>query len=324
MQLSFTSNTPNIKILIKMASSPGTYLANQPYNQADVYQPHPTILEPADFDSENGMLKLSYRPFQLSATTYGNPALLRAISLTRLTPIAYAASKYSWKYDSRHKAQSILPFLYLGPAPIARDAAYIRDNRITMVIAVRSAQSARAQPKWLDPSRFASCIDIKTATFDVDGPYDLITRIKPILKLMTDHLESNTSTNSINTLNDIGGRILVFCESGNDRSPVLVAAYLMLVFGITWHESLNLIHAFRFSVSLNGSMNDMLKTLEEMLRAESDTAAVYMEMQTSQVISVEKRKPKRTLDDAYDSDETMTDENEVATRPGIAPFIDVT
>lgn len=310
-------------------SSPhSNYVANQPYNQEAEYQPHTTILEPAEFDSTNGVLQLTYRPFQLNSNTYGNPGLLKAISAVSLTPIGYAANKYGWKYDSRRKAQAILPFLHLGPTPVARDPAYISENNISLVIAVRSARAATSQPKLLDPARFPSCDNVQTATFDVDSPYDVITRIKPILKLMTDHLESRTADTAINSLDDIGGKILVFCETGNDRSPVLVAAYLMLVYGIAWHESLNLIHAYRFSVSLSGSMNEMLKTLDGTFRAEADTAAVFNSVSGQQASlrgGAEGRRPfKRTIDDAYDSDETMTDDHEVATRPGIAPFIDAT
>lgn len=299
-----------------------TYQPNQPYNQTEQYQPFSTILEPADFDRDDGTLRLTYRPFQLTSTAYGNPMLLRAMSLTSMGPIAYVPNKYGWKYDSRHKAQAILPFLFLAPQNVARDPTYLKDNNITMVISVRSAQSARTQPKLLDPSRFPSCATLQTATFDVDGPYDLIQRIRPILKMISDHLEARTTAQQMNTLEDVGGKVLVFCENGNDRSPVLVAAYIMLIFGWPWHESLNFIHAFRFSVSLNGAMNDMLKTWEEMLRAESDTAAANSGLQNIRGGSGPTRKAKRTIDDAYDSDDTMTDDAEVATRPGIAPFVD--
>lgn len=141
-----------------------------------------------------------------------------------------------------------------------------------------------------------------------------------MLKLMTDHLQGHTTASQINDMMDVGGRILIFCESGNDRSPVLIAAYLMLVYGLAWHESLNFIHGFRFSVSLNGSMNDMLKTWEGIVGAERDTAeAIRFDAASTAGVT---RKVKRTLDDAYDSDETMTDEFEVTTRPGVSPFVD--
>lgn len=304
------------------------YTANQPYNQDIAYQSHTSILEPAEYNSDDGALQVTYRPFQLNSITYGNPALLRAMAAIPLPPTAYAGNKYAWKYDSRHEAQAILPFLYLGPTSAARDASYITRNAISMVIAVRSAQSARTQPKLLDPSRFPACANLQTATFDVDSPFDVIQRIKPILKAMTDHLEARTANTTLSSLQDVGGKILIFCESGNDRSPVLVAAYLMLIYGITWHQSLNFIHAYRFSVSLGGNMNEMLKTLEGMLRAEADTAAVFNGIQSQHDAQNEGsgsgRASKRTIDDAYDSDETMTDDNDVSIRRGIAPFVDAT
>jgi len=303
-----------------------TYTANQPYNQNPAYQLHSTILEPAEYDGDDGSLKLTYRPFQLNSMIYGNPALLQELSVFRYGKVTHQTNKYLWKYESRHKAQAILPYLHLGPASIARDGVYIAQNDISMVIAVRSAQSARAHPKLLDPSRFPSCTNLQTATFDVDSPFHVIQGIQPMIKMMTDHLEARTAIRPVSSLENVGGKILVICESGNDRSPVLVAAYLMLLYGIAWHESLNLIHAYRFSVSLSGNMNHMLKTLDGMFRAEADTATVFNSSQDQHQAKEEggegRRSSKRTIDDTCDSDETMTDEQEVSVRPGIAPFAD--
>ena len=302
-----------------------TYTANQPYNQNPAYQLHATILEPAEYDSDDGSLKLTYRPFQLNSTIYGNPALLRELSAFRYRKVTHQTNKYIWKYEFRHKAQAILPYLHLGPAAVARDVVYITQNNISMVIAVRSAQSARTHPKLLDPSRFSSCANLQTATFDVDSPFHVIQGIQPMIKTMTDHLDAHTTIRPLTSLEDVGGRILVICESGNDRSPVLVAAYLMLLYGIAWHESLNLIHAYRFSVSLSGNMNHMLKTLDGMFRAEADTAVfntIANRHQAKEEGGEGRRVSKRTIDDTCDSDETMTDEQEVSTRPGIAPFAD--
>ncbi|KAJ9663015.1 hypothetical protein H2198_001007 [Neophaeococcomyces mojaviensis] len=306
-----------------METSPPSYIPNQPYNNADGFLPPSTILEPADFNNDNGILRLQCKPFVLHSSTYGNPDLLRIMSSMPLPPVSYTASKYNWDYKKRREAQAILPFLYLGQSTNARDADYLRNNGITMVIAVRSAQSARARPKGLNPAQFPSCAGLETTTFDVDSPYDIITRIKPVLKMMTNHLERHSGETTINQLEDIGGRILVFCETGNERSPVLVAAYLMLVYGISWGESLNYIMARRFSVCLPSGMNEMLKTWEGMLQAESQIAAVVHNnnAQNSPTrLQINGRTNKRLIDDAYDSDETMTDEHEVGVRPGIAPF----
>ena len=43
-----------------------------------------------------------------------------------------------WKYEQRHQAQQILPFLFLGPVAAARDVAFLQRSGITMVLAVRN------------------------------------------------------------------------------------------------------------------------------------------------------------------------------------------
>ena len=306
-----------------MAMSALSYLPNQPYNNTNSFLPPNTILEPADFNNDDGILRLRCHPFALHSSTYGNPDLLRTISALPLPQVSYTASKHGWDYKKRHEAQAILPFLYLGQSTNARDANYLRNNGITMVIAVRSAQSARARPKGLNPAQFPSCAGLETTTFDVDSPYDVITRIKPVLEMMTNHLERRTDGIVIRGLDNVGGRILVFCETGNERSPVLVAAYLMLLYGISWSESLNYIMAHRFSVCLSSGMNEMLKTWEGMLQAESQIAAAVHNNNgsvSSTELKTNNKMNKRSIDDAYDSDETMTDEHEVGLRPGIAPF----
>lgn len=300
-----------------------SYTTNQPYNSNESSTYRPTLLEPVEVDNNSGEMRLVCSTFHRQSEAYGNPHFLNAISAIGLQPVAYTSTKRTWKYGDRHTAQPTLPFLYLGPHTVARDAVWLAEHDITMVIAVRSAQSAAVSPRLLDPARFPACQNLLTATFDVDSPYEVITRVKPILKLMTDHLETQTAGRSLTTLDDIGGRILVFCESGNERSPVLVAAWLMMVFGITWSDSLNLIHAFRFSIALTSGMNEMLSTLQMVLKAEADAAEAQrgmdgQEMNTQSTTS----RMKRSIDDAYDSDDTMTDEMEVAPRTGIAPFLD--
>lgn len=303
-------------------------MPNLPYNQDQNYQPQPVLLEPAIVDHATGVLKLDLRSFNLDIPTYGNPQFLHSMASHFLAPALYAARKSDWDYNLRHNAQPILPFLFLGPAPVARDATFITSNGITMAIAVRSAQSAAKLPKLLNPSRFPSCADIETATFDVDTPYDVITRIKPIIKAMADHIEARNQGQTLSNINDIQGRILVFCESGNDRSPVLVAGFLMIIYGLPWQQALNFIHAHRFSVCLTTGMNEMLQTLEGMLKAEFDTVpplVISNESGTLQVphaVQVHRRVSKRSIDDAYDSDASMPDLPEVGIRVGIAPFID--
>lgn len=300
------------------------YQPNQPYNVSAAYHMPPTILEPAEYDADNGALRLDIKPFRLPTQEYGNPMFLQQLASLPMQTVSFGTRKYDWEYTLRHKAQPILPFLFLGPLPVVRDSKFIDENGITMVIAVRSAQAARQSPRLLDPARFPSCHLLETATFDVDSPYEIITRVRPILKLMNDHLEARTNKQALRSLNDVGGRIFVFCESGNERSPVLVASYLMLLYGLGWQAALNLIHAHRFSICLSSSMNDMLKTWEGILQAESDTAVALAPPvgNVHDPRNMRQRIVKRNIDDAYGSDDEMEDVGNVEIRAGIAPFKD--
>lgn len=307
----------------RVPTSTGQYTRNHQYDQSLIEQVPVTILAPADEDYEHGQLKLSVRPFNLTTSEYGNPIFLRDLASYPLRPVSYAGRHANWTYTDRNKAQDILPFLCLGPASIAKDKDYIERHGITMIIAVRSAAAVQKLPRLLDPTRFASCQGIQTATFDVDNPFAMINGIRPVLRLMTEHLEQCNNGLVPGSNGQVGGKILVFCETGNDRSPVLVAAYLMLLYGISWSDSLNFIHAYRFSVGLSTAMNEMLSNLEMVFKAQwdvSSSAAAWPEQQLGR----ENGTAKRNIDDAYDSDDVFMSEPTAETRPGIAPFQDTT
>lgn len=302
-------------------TSNGGYAPNHPYDQVLSHQVPATVLVPAEENYENDQLRLNIRPFNLTTLEYGDPVFLHHLASRPLNPASYTGRHAEWKYTDRNKAQGILPFLHLGPASIAKDRDYIVDNGITMVIAVRSAVAARKLPRLLNPARFMSCQGIETATFDVDSPFEMINRIRPVIRMMTAHLEQQNQGLVPESIDQVKGRILVFCETGNDRSPVLVAAYLMLLYGISWSDSLNLIHIHRFSVGLSSGLNEMLSNLEMVMKAQWDVSSSAA-ARTGEQLERCGRTAKRTIDDAYDSDDVTMEEVMPETRPGVAPFHD--
>ena len=68
------------------------------------------------------------------ATGFPNVAFLSQVTHGN---IIYQNNMIDWKYEQRHQAQRILPFLYLGPVAAARDVAFLQRSGITMVVAVR-------------------------------------------------------------------------------------------------------------------------------------------------------------------------------------------
>src|SRR5205814_10247217 len=77
-----------------------------------------------------------------------------------------------WEYSWRRKAQMILPFIDLGPSSAARDVEYLKNNNITLLLAIRSTTSAQA--RLLDGSKVAREIGIESGTIDVMGNQELI------------------------------------------------------------------------------------------------------------------------------------------------------
>ena len=317
------------------------YAPAQPYNNRGLVNQRnvsPTI--PIGKLEEGATFTIPSTGFTTSASPrYGNPAfieLLRSVCGAERIHVAY-----EWKYDMRWQAQSILPFLYLGPGSSARDENFLRQAGITLLVAVRHASAAKARPSLLNPEAMASKLEIASMTLDIDNAYELRTKLAKSIKIINDHLEESCTVRPPSTLDDVKGRVLVYCETGSERSPVLIAAYLMVVCGHDAVTSLQVIQSQRFCLSSTDSMKEMLLSLGEYLDAEQEVAVATSndaQADSHSVIttkghsySVQLSKPrKRDIAESYDDHATNQDFPEdngmlgaPTRRPGQAPFADV-
>jgi hypothetical protein len=64
-----------------------------------------------------------------------------------------------------------------------------------------------------------------------------------------------------------GGRTLVYCESGNERSAAVAAAYIMQHLGGSTVQAIQMVQGKRFCVCFDDSMKWMLKSYEPIWRA---------------------------------------------------------
>lgn len=152
---------------------------------------------------------------------------------------------------------------------------------------------------------------------------------------MNDHLERSCTQTPITSMHDMRGKILVFCESGNERSTVLVCAYLMFVYGVDAVTAIHIVQSQRFCIDVKDEMKNMLLDLEAILVAERQVASAgrnqhdfYNNMSTD---TSSKRflnqSSKRSIDRAYEDDEEMGDAEDWPftngdDRVGVAPFAD--
>ena len=293
-----------------------------------VYVPPPEL----NYQSGKPTFHVKALPFNQTSEQYGNPEFLRALVISHNLKLEH--SMLTWNYEMRRNAQSILPFLFLGPSGMARDSAFVRDNGITLLVAARSSKSVQTRPTFLDPARFASSAGIETRTFDFDQPAEFISLVKPTIRAMNKHLEATCTRTPMEDIQDVRGKILIFCESGNDRSALVAAAYLMIVYGVEAVAAIHMVQSQRFCITLSDEMKHVLLDLQAITSAQrqvSDANAAMAPFMSSTVqgasLADEPHRPrKRNINDFYTSDDDMMDDADhmvgIRFREGLAPFAD--
>ena len=254
-----------------------------------------------------------------------------------------------WKYEQRRMAQQILPFLFLGPVSAARDLKFLQGEGITMVLAVRNTMSAQAK---LLISKAAVELGIEIKYIDVAGNQELIAAFPRAIELINAHLSAMYRIKQSSKTKVVGseerpstpGKVLVFCESGNERSAAVVAAYLMAMYSMDLIRAVQIVQAQRFAVAFDDSLRNLLQTYDAILRAKRDVvqagngylgyghAANGGASTTLASRSLEdnpsgnkRNSGKRTLDEVdnemdTDEDDGFATEERFEKRDGFAPF----
>ncbi|CAK7226986.1 hypothetical protein SCUCBS95973_006383 [Sporothrix curviconia] len=173
----------------------------------------------------------------------------------------------NWMYEMRRDAQQVLPHLYLGPSNAARDRAFLRRAGITKVMAIRDSRLAEA--RLLVVEHVAKELGIESECVDVADTSALLRALTAAVQSINRHmLAMPTDADGVST-----GKVLVYCETGNVRSPPVVAAYLMSMYGKELLDTLRFVHKARFCISLDEEYKHMLQSFSDLLSAQRDVAA---------------------------------------------------
>ena len=239
-----------------------------------------------------------------------------------------------WKYAQRHEAQGILPFLFLGPLAAAKNKAWLVDNQITMVLSVRKTDALMA--KVMAP-KAPHELGILMAHIDVLGNQQLIGKFQTAIDIINEHLSEKYEAWKANHQNNTG-RVLVFCESGNERAAAVVAAYIMAMYNFNAIQAIQSVQAHRFCVSLDDDLRFLLTSYEAILKARRD---VKVQDQANgngnfnQIAAMEDgrrshlevpaqtsglRKRKDIFDDEEEMEDASDGESSSFRREGSAPF----
>ena len=89
------------------------------------------------------------------------------------------------------------------------------------------------------------------------------------------------------------GKVLVFCESGNERSAAFVVAFIMNIYGLELIPAIQYVQSQRFCVAFDDDLKFMLNSYQEILKAQRSLGDAPAAPQP---------KPKRRRDEIEDED----------------------
>lgn len=214
-----------------------------------------------------------------------------------------------------------------------------------MVLAVRNTRSAQAKVLG---SKAAEELGIESKAIDVAGNQELIAAFPRAVAVINAHLSTMyqlqqakaapPTTPGLAHSSPEPGKVLVFCESGNERSATVVTAYIMAMYSTDLIKAVQIVQAQRFAVAFDDPLRNLLSTYEIILKAKRDVVEADSRMAGHEdfgVLGTSKstmgrsaNTSKRTFDDAYDDDidmdggEEYMDHERFERRVGSAPFHD--
>lgn len=232
-----------------------------------------------------------------------------------------------WAYERRREAQTILPFLCLGPMTAAKDEVWLRREGVTMLLGVRQKHSFESR-LMNSALRAAEKLGIEHLTVDLASNQDLIQEFPNTTARINNHL---THIYQANASNPQLGKVLVFCESGNERSAGVVAAYLMEMHeDVDYIKAMQLCQAQRFCVNFDDGMKRLLQGYWDILCAKR-TVAAQSDVATATTgapgLAATPARTKRGLERAENGDQPMdmqVDHDDLERFGGrtFAPFVD--
>lgn len=229
-----------------------------------------------------------------------------------------------WRYEQRRSAQSILSFVYLGPSAATRDIEYLRTEGITMLLVIRDRMSAMA--RLLSGDKAAAVLGIEAQAIDVTGNQELIQMFPKISRIINEHLiriHKQRLAQGIR-VEDNPGKVLVFCESGNERSAVVMTAYLMETYGLGMIDAVQYVQSQRFCVAFDDGLKNLLFAYQDILDAQKHVRTNSISTEPSQrVVSASKRRRNDAEEENEDVDmDRADDEERFGHRSNFVPFRD--
>jgi serine/threonine/tyrosine-interacting protein len=213
-----------------------------------------------------------------------------------------------WVYEHRRQAQMVLPWLYLGPMVAARDQAFLAREGITMALGIRARENSMN-----GALRAAGDVCAQVATVEAPTYQALIGKLAGITKLINTHVARVRQISIEQTGQPSFGKVLIFCESGNEMSAVVAVAYLMETLSdFDYIKAMQVCQAQRFCANFDDTSKNILRAYWDIIQARRTVAKV-----TAQASGVSfhagqgaaylqpsfAAKSKRSIEDTHDDNE---------------------
>ncbi|KUI63662.1 Serine/threonine/tyrosine-interacting protein [Cytospora mali] len=254
--------------------------------------------------------------------------------------------KTVWRYEDRRRAQPVLDFLYLGPLAVVRDHEFLREEGITLLLAVRDAAMAHMRIQTVD--RAVAELGLEVQYLDIADRQQLIQALPHTINNINDHL-LRVYRSQLQTVGGGGGggtaidpsafrrgKVLVFCETGNERGAVVAAAYLMSMYGTEMVSAVQFVSCQRFCVTFDEPTKHMLQSFGDILDAKkmiarqnqqqampSAAAAAAAATATATATATRTSSKKRGFEETMgqeDQDEFAMDMDRYEDRPAFQPY----
>ncbi|PGH17585.1 hypothetical protein AJ80_04763 [Polytolypa hystricis UAMH7299] len=212
----------------------------------------------------------------------------------------------AWLYTMRRDAQAILPFLYLGPNTAARNTEFLRSEGITLMLGVRGTHSSH--PTIINSDKQAHELGIEADYVVVDESQDLASKLRSIICRINGHVcccEKHQKGQKTPFAPGPPKKVLVFCETGNERSGVVVVAYLMAIFNMSPEAAMVNVQGQRLCASLGGTFRHALASFADVINAARDVTranrfSASLTIPESEVARSRSRSRKRSFSSAVD------------------------
>lgn len=221
----------------------------------------------------------------------------------------------TWAYDQRRNAQQMLDFLYLGPTSVVRDHDFLQREGITMIIVARDARLATRG--MLSVDKACAALGIESHYINIESSHLITSTLPAMTRIINNHM-LQVFDSQVSSRNDaqrlVGepdafrhGKVLITCETGNDRSAAVAVAYIMALFSKDMVGILQFVNVQRFCCSFDESLKRTLQTWDDLLKAQS-AVALNLESNTLGNGFRGRTESKRGLDDMMDYEQEATGE----------------